>query len=92
MKTLFITDLDGTLLKSDKTISVKSCEILNHLLSEGVAFTYATARSIYSSSVLTSEIDFRLPLITKNGAIIQNPDWRSAYTGRFGALFYYHRN
>ena len=83
MKTLFITDLDGTLLKSDKTISAKSCEILNRLISEGVAFSYATARSIYSSSVLTKEIDFRLPLVTKNGAIIQNPDWSILHENKF---------
>lgn len=83
MKTLFITDLDGTLLRSDKTISAKSCEILNRLISEGVAFSYATARSIYSSSVLTKEIDFRLPLITKNGAIIQNQDWSILHENKF---------
>ena len=83
MKTLFITDLDGTLLKNDKTISTISCEILSRLIAEGVAFSYATARSIYSSSVLTKKIDFCLPLVTKNGAIIQNPDWSILYENKF---------
>lgn len=83
MKTLFITDLDGTLLKSDKTISKESCEILNGLISDGMAFSYATARSIYSSSVLTKAVHFQMPLITKNGAIIQNPDWSILYENKF---------
>lgn len=75
MKTLFITDLDGTLLKSDKTVSKEAAEIINCLIDEGMAFSYATARSIYSSSVLTGNVDFSMPVITKNGAIIQNSDW-----------------
>ena len=75
MKTLFITDLDGTLLKSDKTISEEAAEIMNRLIAEGVAFSYATARSIYSSSLLTNNVNFGMPVVTKNGAIIHNPDW-----------------
>ena len=83
MKTLFITDLDGTLLRSDKTISKEASDILNRLISEGMAFSYATARSIYSSSVLTEAIRFQLPLVTKNGAIIQNPDWSIVHENAF---------
>lgn len=74
MKTLFITDLDGTLLRSDKTVSEESRTILNRLIAENVAVSYATARSIYSSSVITEGVNFRQPIITKNGAIIHNPD------------------
>lgn len=73
MKTLVITDLDGTLLRSDKTISKESCEILNRLISDGVAFSYATARSIYSASALTRGINLCAPVITKNGTVIVNP-------------------
>ena len=73
MKTLFITDLDGTLLRNDKTISAETCEILNRLILEGVAFSYATARSVYSASVLTRGINLCAPVITKNGTVIVNP-------------------
>lgn len=73
MKTLFITDLDGTLLRSDKTISEEACEILNRLISEGVAFSYATARSIYSASALTQQLNLCVPVVTKNGTVIVDP-------------------
>lgn len=44
-KTLHISDLDGTLLQSNETISEKTIQILNHLISKGMLFSYATARS-----------------------------------------------
>ena len=43
--TLYATDLDGTLLRSDKSISDESAELLNQLTDRGVLFTFATARS-----------------------------------------------
>ena len=42
---LFVTDLDGTLLNSNKEVSIKSTEILNKLIDNGVNFTVATART-----------------------------------------------
>ena len=69
-KTLYVTDLDGTLLHSDKTISPKTVLILNEFIRQGNLFTYATARSIISSSKLTSEISFQIPVITLNGTVL----------------------
>ena len=37
--TLYATDLDGTLLRPDKSISDETAEILNGLVSDGVLFT-----------------------------------------------------
>ncbi len=73
MKTLYVTDLDGTLMKDDKTISNKSVAILNHLIAQGTYITYATARSITSASRITKNIAFELPAITLNGTIFANP-------------------
>lgn len=44
-KTLYVTDLDGTLLGSDSRISPRSREMLNELVDAGVMFTPATART-----------------------------------------------
>ena len=70
MKTLFITDLDGTLLRNDKTISKEASDILNRLISEGMAFSYATARSFHTASKATSGLKAAFPVIVYNGAFI----------------------
>lgn len=72
-KTLYVTDLDGTLMRDDKTISDESTAILNRLLSQGISITYATARSLQSASEITKDISFCLPVIIRNGTILANP-------------------
>lgn len=73
MKTLYVTDLDGTLMRDDKTISNESAAILNRLLSQGIFLTYATARSFRSASEITGNISFHLPVIIRNGTILADP-------------------
>ncbi len=70
-KTLFVSDLDGTLLRPDKSISDECIRTLNELVRKGVNFTVATARSINSASPLISKLNFRLPIITQNGVFIE---------------------
>ena len=64
--TLYATDLDGTLLRSDKSISDESAELLNQLTDRGVLFTFATARSYSSASPLltidSQSFDLTAPL------------------------------
>lgn len=73
IKTLYVTDLDGTLLRDDKIISNESAAILNRLLGQGICLTYATARSFNSASKITRNISFNLPVIIRNGTILANP-------------------
>ncbi|MCM1025134.1 MAG: HAD family hydrolase [Roseburia sp.] len=73
MKTLYVTDLDGTLMRDDKTVSAESAAILNRLLARGIPITYATARSLRSASAITKDVSFRLPVIIRNGAILADP-------------------
>lgn len=40
MKTLYVTDLDGTLMRNDMTISEESVGMLNQLIDKGVFITY----------------------------------------------------
>lgn len=44
-RTLYVTDLDGTLLDGNSRVSDRSVEILNRLIDGGVMFTPATART-----------------------------------------------
>ena len=48
-KILYVTDLDGTLMRSDITISDYTVRTINALVDRGMNFTYATARSIESA-------------------------------------------
>ena len=50
MKTLWVSDLDGTLLTLKERISEYSLEHLNGLIDGGLSFTYATARSLNSAA------------------------------------------
>ena len=69
-KTLYVSDLDGTLMHKDLKISDFSVKTINALVGKGVAFTYATARSISSAGTITKDLKLNLPVITRNGAVL----------------------
>ena len=71
--TLYVTDLDGTLLRNDATISDFSISTLNSLIENGVLFTYATARSFSSATPLVKQLNLELPAVTFNGVFVINP-------------------
>lgn len=71
--TLYVTDLDGTLLRSDTTISDLTADTLNRLISEGVMFTYATARSYFSASPLVKSLNLCCPAVIFNGVFVVDP-------------------
>lgn len=70
MKTLYVSDLDGTLLSSDVQISEKSLNILNSLIDEGMLFSAATARSIASVRPITEKLNLNLPVVLMNGVFV----------------------
>lgn len=73
MKTLYVTDLDGTLLNRQSRINQYSLDIINDLVEKGVLFTYATARSLASASVVARGLKTNIPIIAYNGAFIIQP-------------------
>ncbi|BBH19350.1 phosphatase [Paenibacillus baekrokdamisoli] len=73
MNHLYISDLDGTLLNNNQTVSQESVAILNGLINQGLQFTIATARSFDSAFKLLEEIQFKLPLVFMNGIFIYDP-------------------
>ena len=74
MRILYVSDLDGTLLNTEDTISPYSIEVINRLVDAGMLFTYATARSLCSASVVTKGLTTRIPVIAYNGAFIFEPE------------------
>ena len=72
-KTLYVTDLDGTLLNRESRVSPVSIEIINRLVAQGMLFTYATARSPISASVAARGLSVDIPVIAYNGVFIMRP-------------------
>jgi len=85
MKTLYVSDLDGTLLRSDETTSDFTNKTINELVSRGMLFSYATARSYVTSRRVTKGIDAKIPLIVYNGAfVIDNASGKLLLSNFFG--------
>jgi len=71
-KTLYISDLDGTLLNSNAELSDYTTDKLNALIADGLHFTVATARASQSTQKVLANLNLRLPIILMNGALIYN--------------------
>lgn len=68
--TVYISDLDGTLLQSDARLSSPARAAIIELLANGVQFTIATARSITSTKEILGDIPLTLPVVCTNGGSI----------------------
>jgi Cof subfamily protein (haloacid dehalogenase superfamily) len=69
MKTLFISDLDGTLFGDDAELSEYTVDTLNKLIDDGLHFTVATARSPWSI-VKLKRLKLKLPAVLMNGVCV----------------------
>jgi hydroxymethylpyrimidine pyrophosphatase-like HAD family hydrolase len=68
-----VIDLDGTLLRSDKTISLFTKETLDKARSAGIYIIFATARPPESALQLIASVSPNAPLICSNGAVVYEP-------------------
>ena len=73
-KTLYLCDLDGTLLNENEEISDCSVDVINSLVQKGMLFSYATARSFYTAGKITSRLLGNIPVIVYNGTFILEND------------------
>lgn len=67
-----VCDLDGTLLRSDATLSTFARDGLNQLLTAGVGMTVASGRSLQAMRALLRGVELELPVIGLNGALISS--------------------
>lgn len=65
---LICTDLDGTLLRRDKTVSKENLEAIEHFKAEGGYFTFITGRMPYYVDDLPERVRINAPFGCTNGA------------------------
>ncbi|MBN2658501.1 MAG: HAD hydrolase family protein [Spirochaetales bacterium] len=71
-KTLYISDLDQTLLQPGGRLSSFATRNLNNMIDKGINFTVASARSVVSQQLILGELDLKLPVIEFNGSFISD--------------------
>lgn len=70
MKTLYITDLDGTLLHSDASLSEYEIAKIKEFHEKGILFSVATARSMITGGMLLKDIPLSAPAVLMNGVFV----------------------
>lgn len=70
MRTLYISDLDGTLFNRNKEISETTEEILNQCIEKGMLFSVATARMPYGCDYRLEKVKMNIPGIVTNGVFL----------------------
>ncbi len=83
MKTLYVTDLDGTFLTPDSRVSSVSASIVSRLSREGAMITVATARTPATVEPLLADTYTRLPAIVMTGATLWDRDAKDYVDSRF---------
>ena len=74
VRTLYVSDLDGTLLDDNSQLSAVTVAALNRIIGElGGLFTIATARTPATVVPLMQEVHARLPFIVIGGSAMWNP-------------------
>ena len=68
MGTLYVTDLDRTLLQPEGSLGQRTLTVVNAFIASGGLITYATARSFHSANRILAGLDLHLPAITYAGS------------------------
>ncbi|MCJ2130251.1 Cof-type HAD-IIB family hydrolase [Methylobacterium sp. E-045] len=69
-----ISDVDGTLVTSDKTLTPRSRDAVRRLDAAGIGFTIASARPPMGLTSLIAELGLRHPVGAFNGSTLVDPD------------------
>lgn len=78
MKTLYISDMDGTLLQSNGKMSEFTKEKLNEFYKKGIPFSVATARSMVSAMPILDGVHFAAPIVLMNGVFVYDTETKKA--------------
>ncbi len=75
--TLYISDLDGTLLNKSAQLSPYTVSSLNNMISKGLNFSIATARLFSPVKKMLEDVDINIPIILMNGVLIYDTNTKS---------------
>ena len=78
MKTLYISDMDGTLLQSNGKMSEFTKEKLNEFFEKSIPFSVATARSMISAMSILQGVHFAAPIVLMNGVFVYDTETKKA--------------
>lgn len=70
---LVISDMDGTLLRDDKTVSGRTVEAIRRFEAAGGRFTVATGRGVQAATQHIRNLPLRTPLVLLNGCLLYDP-------------------
>lgn len=71
---LVISDVDGTLVTSDKVLTARNRAAVASLARHGVAFTIISSRPPFGMRMLVEPLGLRLPIAAFNGGVLAMPD------------------
>lgn len=83
VKTLYVSDLDATLLNSKAQITPETVRILNSLMDKGLLFTFATARSAETALKVTEGLKRNVPIIVYTGTFVVDGKTRERIISNF---------
>ncbi|GAA3746969.1 HAD family hydrolase [Micromonospora maritima] len=70
---LVATDIDGTLLRDDRTLSPRTAAVLARIVAAGTPVVLVTGRPIRWLQLVYDQLDEPLPAICANGAVVYDP-------------------
>jgi Cof subfamily protein (haloacid dehalogenase superfamily) len=71
---LVASDIDGTLIRTDGTLSRRTIDVLDRLDGGGVPAVLVTGRPVRWLRQLYDQMDVPLPAVCANGAVVYDPD------------------
>ena len=71
--TLYVSDLDGTLLNGEGKLKPRAADMLNRFIEGGALFSYCTARGLATAGEIMSDVKMNAPVVLMNGTYIYDP-------------------
>lgn len=71
---LVVSDVDGTLVTTDKVLTARSCDAVRRLDAAGIAFSIVSSRPPFGLRMLVEPLRLRLPMGGYNGGALALPD------------------